>query len=332
MLRKIFNSLSGMSSDISNLKKEQVLELSNLYYFYDIIKCYLRYGASPNDYIGLRMYRKSHEERRKLFTFKKVVRSLKQLNDFNSDTDIVDRKEKFNKYMGNYIKRDWIFSEDVTYDEIQAFVQKYKVVIYKPVDLCQGQGIRKLKCTKENLAYLQKEYNSGKVFLLEEVIVQHSMLNEISPYSVNTVRVYTLSSIQENGEIDTEILAMYLKTSTNKDVCVDNLRWGGIAYSIDLKTGIMNSSGVDHFGIEEFIIHPVNDVMVVGKKIPHFEEIQKSVKLWCKKFPQFRYIGWDVAITEDGVEVVEANIHACTHFLQLNDIGQWPVIKAALKK
>ena len=50
------------------------------------------------------------------------------------------------------------------------------------------------------------------------------------------------------------------------------------------------------------------------------------------KLPGVRYVGWDIAITIDGIEVIEGNRFPSATLIQSNDIGLYDVVKEYLSK
>ena len=46
---------------------------------------------------------------------------------------------------------------------------------------------------------------------------------------------------------------------------------------------------------------------MLGYKIPNWEKVIETVTEAAKVVPQCRYIGWDVAILNDDVELIEGN-------------------------
>ena len=46
---------------------------------------------------------------------------------------------------------------------------------------------------------------------------------------------------------------------------------------------------------------------MLGYRIPNYQKAVQAVLESAKLIPTVRYIGWDVAITDVGVEIIEAN-------------------------
>ena len=53
--------------------------------------------------------------------------------------------------------------------------------------------------------------------------------------------------------------------------------------------------------------HPISGEKIVGFKVPMFKEAVELVKECSKIVPEIAYVGWDVAISEEGPVIVEGN-------------------------
>ena len=97
---------------------------------------------------------------------------------------------------------------------------------------------------------------------------------------------------------------------------------------IDNETGIICTVGVDKAG-KKYIVHPDSNLTLLGFHVPHWEQIKKCVCAAAKVVPEVRYVGWDVAITDDDrVVLIEGNDRADPDLGQMSDgTGKWPVFK-----
>jgi hypothetical protein len=90
---------------------------------------------------------------------------------------------------------------------------------------------------------------------------------------------------------------------------VDNLHAGGIAAGIDLETGILGPAS--NLGMEAELgwlaRHPGSGAPICGVRLPHWDEFAAFVINAHRAFADRVLIGWDIAITPDGLVVVEAN-------------------------
>ncbi len=148
--------------------------------------------------------------------------------------------------------------------------------------------------------------------LVEEFIMQHPVLNNLSPSAVNTVRIFT----QLDDKDEVVLLGCRQRISVNSSV--DNMAAGNMAAPIDEKTGIINDVGV-YSDITKPMekVHPITGVAIVGLQVPFWNETVTMVKKAAKEHPENRSIGWDIVITENGPGFIEGNHDWCKLLWQL---------------
>ena len=190
--------------------------------------------------------------------------------------------------------------ETATLSDFIKFLSKHKSFIVKPKNLLQGQGIYVYQFSDtENIDNLYNIFKKDNV-LIEEVIVQHELM-KFNNTSVNTIRV--MSVLDHDGVC--HILKTVLRAGVGNSV-VDNYCAGGCIYAVNEEFGYVETRGRNKLG-EEFIVHPNSEIQMLGYSIPHWEKLIKMINHAHTCLPQCRFIGWDVAITQDGVELVEGN-------------------------
>lgn len=195
-------------------------------------------------------------------------------------------------------------------------------MIVKPTNLSSGRGI--FAVLADEIKDIEGLCNRTRVdkCLIEEFITQHPDISRLNSNTVNTVRVYTI--IDAFGKCNIIFAAIRVGSSQGD---VDNFHNGGVGYAIDLDTGIIKQQGVDIVG-KQYIYHPSSNVLMLGYKIPMWLELKAFVLSAAKIFPKARYIGWDVAITQNGFEMVEGNYMADPGLLQaLDKQGKYQVFK-----
>jgi hypothetical protein len=89
---------------------------------------------------------------------------------------------------------------------------------------------------------------------------------------------------------------------------VDNACSGGFFVNVDLETGRLEGKGFQflRYGREVFVEHPDTKVVLGGRCVPYFKEAINLVKAALALLPA-KIVGWDVAVSEDGPVLVEAN-------------------------
>ena len=110
---------------------------------------------------------------------------------------------------------------------------------------------------------------------------------------------------------------------------MDNWGAGGVGYNFNLETGVCDQYGKDKKN-KKYVCHPGSNIQMIGFKLPHFEKVKEYVIRLAKLVPQTRYIGWDVAITPDGFDLVEMNCPAGHDMFQSFDNPAYEKIKCVL--
>lgn len=63
-------------------------------------------------------------------------------------------------------------------------------------------------------------------------------------------------------------------------------------------------------------MHPGSNFQMIGFKLPNFNELKEYILELVKLAPSARYVGWDIAITPNGYDLVEMNCPGGHDFLQ----------------
>lgn len=263
-------------------------------------------------------FSKNFHERRKYLS-KKDVEKLERYNCENKD--LLNDKIKFNDLFSDYLCRDYFYAPKDSFENFEKFVKKHSEYIVKTNWTTQGSGIYKVKAKDIDLKDAYNKYKTEYI-LIEEILCQHKLLNELNPSSVNTIRVATL---YHNGKVN--IIAAALRIGVGKEV--DNLHAGGIGCSIDIETGIVKSVGYNENN-EKFIKHPITGVIIPGLEIPNWKSVIETVSEAAKLIPQFKWVGWDIAILDDSVAIIEANEYQGVDIIQLGNKGLKPDIEKIL--
>lgn len=278
--------------------------------FIDMVWCLVRYGAQPVDYSRFEFYKKSGRERNRYLTiFKYFTLSQKMRRQL----PIHISGDKIYEYITykKFVKREWMAIENSTSDEaIIAFINKYHTVIAKPNNGEQGKGVIKISEYDKRAIKTLFEQRKHTLFVMEEMLKNEASIEAINESSLNTLRCYTF--IDKKGKI--HILEMMLRVGQIGSH-VDNWGSGGIGYIFDTETGICSQYGQDKLN-KLYIFHPGSNFQMIGYKLPHFEELRKYILEMCMIEPKARFVGWDIAITPNGFELIEMNCPGGHDFLQ----------------
>ena len=142
----------------------------------------------------------------------------------------------------------------------------------------------------------------GHACILEEVLENHHVIKAFHPSSLNTVRMVTC--IDNNGKF--HIVVSLIRIGSGEAV-IDNVKGGGMMCSIYPDNGIICSDAYDMSG-HRYKSHPDSGILFVGTQIPRWNEVLEYVEKLARHVPDARYVGWDIVITEAGIDVLEGNI------------------------
>lgn len=301
---------------------------SVLRYFLDAVYCSYKHGASPENYFVLRFYRLSNGERGEYLTSgrsKTVDRELNR-NASVEEKQIIGRKELFNKAFRGLVKRDYVFAPDCGFDAFSAFLDRHGEFIVKPVAGTQGQGIEK----ETSFAHTDRKALYDRCrrerLLLEERIRQHPLLDGINPSCINSVRVNAARAA--DGGI--RLIGACLKCG-GPGAVTDNFHTGGAAYPLDLETGRVSGPGRNNTDTAEYVRHPGSCAFMPGFQVPYWEKVLDCVKQGMEVTPGIGYVGWDIAITPEGPELIEGNYHwPGGNIIQFDGVGKYPLILSCL--
>lgn len=253
--------------------------------------CLLRHGCSPDDYFRYEFYRKSDYERSKFITWRRSQKLIRQYN--NKDfCKYFQEKSLFNEKFSAFLDREWLYVGRASENEFRNLVHKYGEIFLKPCGGGQGKGI--IKISVDDLDHFDMNVYSN--YLAEQPIQQHPRMALLNSTSVNSVRVLTFKGY---------IIACALRIG-GSDAIVDNLHSNGVCAHLDVETGIIDSVCINN-NLEKFLFHPSSQVKLVGFQVPNWDKILSTAKEAARIVPQVQYVGWDIAVTEDGTALIEGN-------------------------
>jgi len=161
---------------------------------------------------------------------------------------------------------------------------------------------RRFQCGEEavDMQFLDRMRLRGN-FLFEEAVVQHPATAAFHAKSVNTFRVAT-QFVQGKGA---KILLCAFRMGRGGAV-MDNASKGGIFAGIDVETGAMYEAAYD-VGGNSYDAHPDSGIAFKGQSFGFMGEIFELCMRGANVLPTLPSIGWDIAYTDGGPVVIEAN-------------------------
>ncbi len=284
----------------------RAVDKSALQMFFLYLKISKKYGAALSDFHLYKLYNKTDNEIKKYILLADNVAFVRKMNNIEF-RPIFEEKTLFAKKFKKFFRREFFILQDGNEESFEAFIKDKEYVFAKKDYTFSGSGIK--KCAAPKFETLKNEGYS----LVEEAIIQHEKMASLNMSSVNTVRI---GSVLCGFEAD--IVYASLRVGVGGEV--DNMGAGGLTAIVDAGSGVVITTAVNNKG-ENFTKHPISGVNFEGFQIPFWEEAKSLVREAAKLVPEVRYIGWDVAFSENGPEIIEGNYHPGYNVFQAADGG-----------
>lgn len=139
---------------------------------------------------------------------------------------------------------------------------------------------------------------------IAQVLVEtHTDLRDFALNALPTMRIITL--MDEAGA--PEIVATTIEVATRPEAVTDNGAQGGLFFGLDPETGVIGL-GAKLLGARIFESQPGNGVRMTGRVVPFVAEARAMARAaHARLFPDYAYIGWDVAVAPGGAVMIEGN-------------------------
>ncbi|OYU81510.1 MAG: hexapeptide transferase [Flavobacterium sp. BFFFF1] len=279
----------------------------------DIIQSSLKYNISILDYFYFRFY-EADKEQRETYAGTGFMYEYQLKMNPKASRDILENKIRFiDKYRKFIIREAAPVSVLRQNPEVlQSLLQNPSGRLVVKGSLGQvGAEVKILKAGDFTGESLLKYMEANKFDLLEEYVVQHPAIMAMSPSGLNTIRIFTQI---KDGKL--HYLGARFRITINSEV--DNMAAGNPAAPIDIASGIVDGPAVfSDITRNEITVHPVTGVNIIGFKIPYWEEIKTMMEEAVFLYPENQSVGWDVAISEKGPELIEGNHNWCKLLWQL---------------
>jgi len=147
--------------------------------------------------------------------------------------------------------------------------------------------------------------------VITDFVEQHPSMAAIYPGATNTMRLMTFRDV-DTGEPFVAFATH--RFGTERSGPVDNFGAGGLSVGVDIPTGTLSRALWRHpaaaGGSREIVWideHPDTGARITGTSVPHWDQVLDGVRRAAAALPGHRYVGWDLAVTEDGFSIIEGN-------------------------
>jgi hypothetical protein len=183
-------------------------------------------------------------------------------------------------------------------------------VVMKPVSGTHGKKVLVLSRSGNGLRAGGKPCNMEEIwqhvhddlsrgFLIEEKLTNTPEIAALYPSSLNTFRVVTIKTLDKRWCL----AAAYLRVGAGGNV-VDNIAAGGILVRVDADG---RTCSAHHHG-RSIVQHPDTGAPLVGLQLAGYPSACVLALEASRKLGFVGTIGWDIAATERGPVIVEANL------------------------
>lgn len=202
---------------------------------------------------------------------------------------------------------------------VQQFNDGEKVFC-KPEDGCGGYGIQVLQRSGNLFKHrktlklsdsLSDFLGKSGVFLIQRQVRQIEFMDRINSGCINTFRVVTKNM---NGSIS--IVCIFLRAGRRLSD-IDNNTQGGMSLNVNIETGEIADTAILEHGNDKFDRHPDSGFVFKGQFIPNWSDYKQQMLEIATKFPDLTEVGWDFALTPQGVMTIELNIGFGLDLMQL---------------
>ena len=338
--KKTYNFLKSCKYNFTKSYKQKFPLLTFQFYLF-LVSCLLNYlkgGFSPHEIfsLGLKSSFRSNEYMSQFISYRKLNARVKSLNlNPQNWTCLASNKDIFYKLCKNVglpIPEMYatIFKNKTAISYLtSSFIKKEKLIeffreglpyefVVKPTDGCQGRfinvytktnnglvdGFGNLRTEQEVLHDIvnNKIYQS---FVVQERLRNHDDLLKIHPSeNLHSIRIITL--IDSSGRF--KILHGHLNIGTGSNLAAQQ---GDIKALIALKSGSLEYAiyfDRKNGGVKKITKHPETGRDFTQCKIPIWKEILSLTEKAALEFLPLRTLGWDFAITDKGIKLLEVNI------------------------
>lgn len=211
-------------------------------------------------------------------------------------------------------------NKKITLNKALQILKEKENSYFKPVSEGKGNNVFRIDYKENNFYINFKKVSENKIrkilkekdnYFLSSCINQADYLNKIYNKTSNTIRLITT---KENGKF--KIIFAVQRIGTKNTIPVDNGSQGGLVAKIDLKTGKLSEAKC-MYKKETYKKHPDSGGKIEGVTVPNWEMIKEKMLEVSSKLEDFKFIAWDLLITNNDIYVLEANNSSGVNIIQL---------------
>lgn len=281
-----------------------------IYIFFDIIRCFIMYGANYNEYRIFELYLINRKLEDTYLTKSRHDIFAPYLYNKENLELLKDRREFYKKF-DKYLKRNTCYSKNLSFKQMEELILTSKVVVCKSATLKEEKTkILNLKDFRSP-AFLLEEANNNKLFVLEECVEQNELLEEINPNNMNILSIVTL---KDKGNVD--VISATIKFGTSEKYEYDYKKSDYITGFVNLETGKVTHKYRSRNG-KIYSNHPVTGERIINIEIPNFKKAINAAIKCAKEVDDILEIEWNFALSKNKAILIGANLWEDYTFSQI---------------
>lgn len=280
---------------------------------------YVWYNLSKNDYRNYLPARNSIQKRSLNGSYNAILankilfcRHLKRVIEGIDHLNVV---ESIGFFENGYLQS--LHSEVIQgeVDSLLPLIEKTGIIL-KPILGDGGEGLLLVENQDGNFLFNKNKSNwdelvgiFGKLdgYLIQVKITQRGFSNDIYGGSVNTMRIATMVDPVNHKPF---IAYAAHRFGSSRSRFLDNVSQGGITALIDIETGKL-SKGMTFSSKGEkevYEAHPISLSIIFNRQIPNWKHISHTLLKTVSRMPYFKYVGWDLIVSDDEIYLLEGNV------------------------
>jgi hypothetical protein len=290
-----------------------------------------RYNIAPTSYYKLKMFRSYSRE--KAISFIQHHEIVVLLAYLNREFDCFDVRNKL-QFWKNCRQYGLPTAPTIAILEggSMSWIDKDRPnelppgdLIVKPINQWGGEGIIRWRYNRDGETWFDRGRNlkqddlirwllsiaNDQQYLLQRAVYNHESMRALSAKGLATVRIVTLRT---SGYFRPLLASLRMPCG---ELCVDNFGAGGLASPVDLNSGTVGLATKKDIRFGTFHCHPDTGLCIAGLRLPFWKETMDLCVRAHRCFSKYASIGWDVAITDEGALLIEANLTWCVDLMQM---------------
>jgi len=179
-------------------------------------------------------------------------------------------------------------------------------------------------CRAEGLAATLDAYFRCDRYVVQYRVQNHPRIQWLSDSVLTTIRAVT--AWKANGEPG--LLRCTIRLPSDSEAFLDNTNQGGLAAPVDPQRGIIEGPAIafNEAYSTEFPLGQARSL--IGFELPLWDDVKRCLHRAHRAAGNYNFLGWDVALTTDGVALVECNVWSDTELVQVPQrqpllAGEW---------